>query len=39
MTGGIVMILLSYFAPGALSMSLLSLFIIAGTWYLVRNGY
>jgi hypothetical protein len=39
MTGGIIMILLSYFAPGALSMSLLSLFIITGIWYLVKSGY
>jgi hypothetical protein len=39
MTGGVIMILLSYFAPSALSMSLLSLLIIGCTWYLLKSGY
>jgi hypothetical protein len=39
MTGGVIMILLSYFAPSAMSMSLLSLLIIGCTWYLLKSGY
>ena len=39
MAGGILMMVLSYFAGSALAMSLASLAIIAGVYFLCKRGY